>query len=139
MSLAALNAYPLVLGWLGLLTLGFFAAGIYVVSGRWAAGRPKRDAKAIARWDALRAKGFRHFAFRNTALPVWLLFFSGRALLVSWREAQSLRLPLNQWIELGALAVGAALITAMIAWRSIRHAAEEAHDRAARLQDQQTL
>src|SRR4051812_10458231 len=101
---AGLNANQIALLWVALVGIAFFAVGIYVVSGRWAADRPKRDAKALARWESARRLGFWRFALRSGSLPSCILFFYGRDLLRSWMITRTWEISRDAAIEAGVFA-----------------------------------
>jgi hypothetical protein len=117
----------------------FLATGIYVVSGRWAAGQPKRDARALARWEAAKRRGFWRFALRSGSLPAAFVYFYAAALIHAWRRAQVLALSNEETIETGILALVLGSMATVLDWIFTRRRAEEVHDRAARMQDERTL
>jgi hypothetical protein len=132
---AELNANVIFMLWIVAFGAAFFGAGIYVVSGRWAAKQPQRDAKAIARWEKNRRTGFSRFALRNSVPVFWGLLFA-HAFYRGWRFSGRLALSPEEVINTGLLATAAGFVVAAANWFEIRRRAEEAHDRAARQQDE---
>ena len=111
-----------------------FGTGIYVVSGRWGAGRPKRDATAIARWNEARQEGFWPIAVRRHLLGS---AFASYLLAAHYGATSLFSFSLASLSRAVLLAPALWLFAAGMDWFSLRRRAEEAHDRAARLQDEQ--
>lgn len=112
-----------------------FGTGIYVVSGRWGAARPKRDAKAIARWNEAQQEGFWRVALRRHLLLSFLLSYTVVAHF--WTVTPILSLSSDSFVRALLLAPLVILVEAGMDWFSLRRQATEAHERAARLQDEQ--
>lgn len=115
----------------------FLGTGIYVVSGRWASTLPKRDADAIARWEDFQRSGFFVSAMRRS-MPFYFAFFFASTFLKAWRLSGSLALTPEEVINTGLLASAVGLAGSRATWHFVRRRAEEAHDRAARAQDERT-
>ena len=109
--------------------------GIYVVSGRWAAARPARDAKAFARREKAQRTGFLRFALRGP-VPFFICFFFARSFFHAWQHTGRLELPIAELLDRGFFATAVGFAAAGVEWFVIKNRAEEAHDRAARLQDE---